>query len=85
MQNAEFKMQTVPDCDSRGAVVATPVDQLCAIGICILHSELHAFISVWARQDSNLGPTDYEPAALTAELRARVQSGKVEKWKKWKS
>src|SRR5215467_6809200 len=26
---------------------------------------------VWARQDSNLGPTDYEPAALTAELRAR--------------
>ena len=24
----------------------------------------------WARQDSNLGPTDYEPAALTAELRA---------------
>ena len=26
----------------------------------------------WARQDSNLGPTDYEPAALTAELRART-------------
>ena len=25
----------------------------------------------WARQDSNLGPTDYESAALTAELRAR--------------
>ncbi len=24
----------------------------------------------WARQDSNLGPTDYESAALTAELRA---------------
>ena len=22
----------------------------------------------WAHQDSNLGPTDYEPAALTAEL-----------------
>src|ERR1051325_3749505 len=28
---------------------------------------------VWARQDSNLGPTDYEPAALTAELRARLR------------
>jgi hypothetical protein len=26
---------------------------------------------MWARQDSNLGPTDYESAALTAELRAR--------------
>ena len=25
----------------------------------------------WARQDSNLGPTDYESAALTTELRAR--------------
>jgi hypothetical protein len=27
--------------------------------------------AAWARQDSNLGPTDYESAALTAELRAR--------------
>jgi hypothetical protein len=26
----------------------------------------------WARQDLNLGPTDYESAALTAELRARA-------------
>ena len=25
----------------------------------------------WALQDLNLGPTDYESAALTAELRAR--------------
>jgi hypothetical protein len=25
----------------------------------------------WARQDSNLGPTDYESAALTTELQAR--------------
>lgn len=25
---------------------------------------------IWARQDSNLRPTGYEPAALTAELRA---------------
>jgi hypothetical protein len=24
----------------------------------------------WARQDLNLGPTDYESAALTAELQA---------------
>ena len=29
----------------------------------------------WARQDSNLGPTDYESAALTAELRARPAKG----------
>jgi hypothetical protein len=27
----------------------------------------------WALQDLNLGPTDYESAALTAELRARLQ------------
>ena len=27
--------------------------------------------SEWARLDSNQGPTGYEPAALTAELRAR--------------
>ena len=26
----------------------------------------------WARQDSNLGPMDYESTALTTELRARV-------------
>jgi hypothetical protein len=25
----------------------------------------------WARQDSNLGPMDYESTALTTELRAR--------------
>ena len=26
----------------------------------------------WARQDSNLGPRDYESPALTAELQART-------------
>ncbi len=33
----------------------------------------------WARQDLNLGPTDYESAALTAELRAprRVTSNLI--------
>jgi hypothetical protein len=29
-------------------------------------------IEWWARQDLNLGPTDYESAALTAELQART-------------
>ena len=28
--------------------------------------------SDWARQDSNLGPRDYESPALTAELQARL-------------
>src|SRR5258705_4199569 len=28
----------------------------------------------WALQDLNLGPTDYESAALTAELRARTRA-----------
>jgi hypothetical protein len=27
---------------------------------------------IWARQDSNLGPRDYESPALTAELQAHV-------------
>ncbi len=27
--------------------------------------------TLWARQDLNLGPMDYESTALTAELRAR--------------
>jgi hypothetical protein len=29
---------------------------------------------IWARQDSNLGPRDYESPALTAELQARFVS-----------
>lgn len=33
---------------------------------------------LWARQDSNLRPTGYEPAALTAELRALFRSGRRE-------
>jgi hypothetical protein len=31
----------------------------------------------WARQDSNLRPTGYEPAALTAELRALLIWGRA--------
>jgi hypothetical protein len=39
----------------------------------------------WARQDSNLGPMDYESTALTAELRARAIhestiSGRAQMW-----
>ena len=30
---------------------------------------------IWAPQDSNLGPTGYEPAALTAELGALEVTG----------
>jgi hypothetical protein len=33
----------------------------------------------WARQDLNLGPTDYESAALTAELRAPPQYNIVQR------
>ena len=35
----------------------------------------------WARQGSNLGPTDYESSALTAELRARRDCCAVELWR----
>ena len=31
----------------------------------------------WARQDSNLGPRDYESPALTAELQARLSLPKL--------
>lgn len=34
---------------------------------------------IWARQDSNLRPTGYEPAALTAELRA-LHSHSIKGW-----
>ena len=34
-------------------------------------SSIHPRTSTWALLDSNQGPTGYEPAALTAELRAR--------------
>ena len=37
-----------------------------------------ATILEWARQDSNLGPTDYESAALTAELRAPRGEGNAD-------
>jgi hypothetical protein len=30
-------------------------------------------VKKWAHEDSNLGPTGYEPAALTAELWAHIQ------------
>src|SRR5206468_4179723 len=33
--------------------------------------------SSWALQDLNLGPTDYESAALTAELRARMMASRL--------
>jgi hypothetical protein len=35
-------------------------------------NELNSLECWWARQDLNLGPTDYESAALTAELRAQT-------------
>jgi hypothetical protein len=41
----------------------------------------------WAHQDLNLGPTDYESAALTAELWARAApaatAGNPWGWRRW--
>jgi hypothetical protein len=34
-------------------------------------------ISWWAREDSNLQPSGYEPLALTIELRARATPARV--------
>ena len=36
----------------------------------------------WARQDSNLGPRDYESPALTAELQARVAGSEISAFQK---
>ena len=36
--------------------------------------ELLEVQAVWALQDSNLEPTDYESGALTVELRARYEA-----------
>jgi hypothetical protein len=33
---------------------------------------VHPMVNWWALKDLNLRPTDYESAALTAELRARL-------------
>ena len=42
----------------------------------LYRTKSHDFVrDKWARQDSNLGPTDYESAALTAELRALPREG----------
>src|SRR5438105_8917618 len=60
MRNVEFGMRNV-----RASTEATrrpPFDS----AFRIRHSALE-----WALQDLNLGPTDYESDALTAELRAR--------------
>src|SRR4026209_1130739 len=64
MQNAECRVQTL------SASIALSLGTIVYILHCafrITRASLE-----WARQDSNLGPTDYEPAALTAELRART-------------
>src|SRR5438445_9547588 len=63
MRNVEFGMRNV-----RASTEATrrpPFDS----AFRIRHSALE-----WALQDLNLGPTDYESDALTAELRARANA-----------
>ena len=39
-----------------------------------MHYAFGALLETWALKDLNLRPTDYESAALTAELRARAHS-----------
>src|SRR5437879_11210471 len=46
------------------------------VRLCVCYCSLLSSRSAWALQDLNLGPTDYESAALTAELRAR-ESGNM--------
>ena len=43
------------------------------VRLCVCYCSLLSSRSAWALQDLNLGPTDYESAALTAELRAREE------------
>src|SRR5437016_12276969 len=60
MRNGECGMRNVS-----AGVVATR-HRRCKFAFRIWHSAFE-----WALQDLNLGPTDYESDALTAELRAR--------------
>jgi hypothetical protein len=52
-------------------------DRASIIDHCALDIGHWSFV-LWALQDLNLGPTDYESAALTAELRARARIINVE-------
>ena len=69
----------VPDHETAGRLM----DALqAAIGVALGHHELtgrlefvHFNTSRWAGEDSNLRLTDYESAALTAELPARPPGG----------
>src|ERR1700752_3630260 len=71
MQNSECRHYLIPASvvNSGSHSLHRYVSSLSAFCMCILNYEQ----SEWARQDSNLGPTDYEPAALTAELRAPIR------------
>src|SRR2546426_5830793 len=63
MRNVEFGMRNIRA--NTWATRRSPFDS----AFRIRHSALE-----WALQDLNLGPTDYESAALTAELRARTNA-----------
>src|SRR5438309_5196593 len=63
MRNVEFGMRNIRA--NTWATRRSPFNS----AFRIRHSALE-----WALQDLNLGPTDYESAALTAELRARTNA-----------
>ena len=69
MQNAKCKRWLSAKHGVNVAAVTALAPLSLPLAFVILHFAFKPKVE-WARLDSNQGPTDYEPAALTAELRA---------------
>src|SRR3954453_7330640 len=69
---------SVPRCStnrsSSSSATNTATRATHAASVTSMSAGSHPAHAVWAREDSNLRPTDYESAALTAELLARVRT-----------
>ncbi len=61
--------------DIISAFIVVPKSDIVHPARCDAEEMISAGRAKWARQDSNLGPRDYESPALTAELQARLNSG----------
>ena len=58
--------------DIISAFIVVPKSDIVHPARCDAEEMISAGRAKWARQDSNLGPRDYESPALTAELQAQA-------------
>ena len=63
--------------DIISAFIVVPKSDIVHPARCDAEEMISAGRAKWARQDSNLGPRDYESPALTAELQARFSWVKI--------